>query len=197
MRHMKALIMTGAACSTQSGFALAMTLIMLLILTILGVTAVNMSTLQQKMAGNMQETQVAFQAAESAVREAEAWISAQDPVRPQIIGGTPACTTANSVCDLGIGDTIATQNDNWWVVNAREFGAIKGNPGNPPELVQQGSRDPRYVIEYIQFVPYDPSITPNYQTSPGSMYFRITAHGWGNTPSARALLQTTFVKHYN
>ena len=51
----------------QKGAALAMALVILLILTILGVTAMSTSSLEQKMAGNIQDMTRAFQAAESGV----------------------------------------------------------------------------------------------------------------------------------
>jgi len=46
---------------------LAMALVILLILTILGITAMSTSSLEQKMAGNIQDMTRAFQAAESGV----------------------------------------------------------------------------------------------------------------------------------
>ena len=51
----------------QRGAALVMALVILLILTILGVTAMSTSSLEQKMAGNIQDLTRAFQAAESGV----------------------------------------------------------------------------------------------------------------------------------
>jgi len=175
----------------EGGFALAMTLIMLLVLTILGVTAMNMSSLQQKMAGNMQESQVAFQAAESAVREAEAWLLAR-PAPAPLLAPPTVCTTPTTVCTLGVGDTIESQNEAWWDTNSREFGAA----GGTPDLVKAGSKDPRYVIEYIETHPYSLNQDPNVTYPRGRYYYRISAQGWGNAPSAKALLQTTYVRHY-
>jgi len=58
------------AASQQRGMALIMALVILMILTILGVTAMTTSSLEEKMAGNIQEQTRAFQAAESGVSEA-------------------------------------------------------------------------------------------------------------------------------
>lgn len=49
----------------QRGVALLVSLILLLLLTIIAITAATTSTLQQRMASNAQETNTAFQAAES------------------------------------------------------------------------------------------------------------------------------------
>ncbi len=59
----------------QSGVALVIGLVMLLLLTIIMLSAVQVTLLEEKMAGNMKNTNIAFQAAESALREAEARIS--------------------------------------------------------------------------------------------------------------------------
>lgn len=53
--------------ATQRGVALVMAMIMLLILTLLGVAAMSTATLEEKMAGNIQEQTRAFEAAESGI----------------------------------------------------------------------------------------------------------------------------------
>lgn len=55
---------------TQKGTALIMSMVILLILTILGMAALGTSSLEQKMAGNTQEQNRAFQAAESGLARA-------------------------------------------------------------------------------------------------------------------------------
>lgn len=54
----------------QRGTALVLSLVILVILTILGVTALSTSSLEEKMAGSMQEVTKAFEAAESGVESA-------------------------------------------------------------------------------------------------------------------------------
>lgn len=58
----------------QKGAVLAVSLIFLLILTILGVSSMRSTVLEEKMAGNMRDRSLAFQAAEVALRDAEAFI---------------------------------------------------------------------------------------------------------------------------
>ncbi|OGT19335.1 MAG: hypothetical protein A2V90_04305 [Gammaproteobacteria bacterium RBG_16_57_12] len=53
----------------QRGTALIMSLVILMILTILGVTAMGTATLEERMAGNTQELNKAFQAAESGLTQ--------------------------------------------------------------------------------------------------------------------------------
>lgn len=54
----------------QRGTALIMSLVILMILTILGVTAMSTASLEEKMSGNTQETNKAFEAAESGLNDA-------------------------------------------------------------------------------------------------------------------------------
>jgi len=55
----------------QGGAALMFSLIFLLLLTIIGLTAMQSSTLQERMAGNTRDTNLAFQAAELGLRAGE------------------------------------------------------------------------------------------------------------------------------
>jgi len=55
----------------QEGIALVIALIFLLLLTIIGVTAMNNATVQERMAGNARDRNVAFQVTERTLREAE------------------------------------------------------------------------------------------------------------------------------
>ena len=56
---------------TQSGVVLVISLIILLLLTIIGLSATQTTALEEKMAGNLRDKNLAFQAAESALRIAE------------------------------------------------------------------------------------------------------------------------------
>jgi len=59
----------------QSGSALVIALVFLLLMTLIGVTAMQTTTLQERMAGNERDRNLAFQAAEAALREAEEWVA--------------------------------------------------------------------------------------------------------------------------
>jgi len=62
----------------QQGAALVMSLVILLILTMLGITALSTSSLEEKMAGSMQEVTRALTAAESGIDSALATSGALD-----------------------------------------------------------------------------------------------------------------------
>lgn len=60
----------------QKGVVLIVSLVMLLILTLTGMSGMQMTKLDEKMASNHYEKNIAFQATETALKQAEAWISA-------------------------------------------------------------------------------------------------------------------------
>jgi type IV pilus assembly protein PilX len=55
----------------QEGIVLFMSLVMLLLLTVLGVSSIQTTSLQQRMARNANDGNLAFQAAELALRDGE------------------------------------------------------------------------------------------------------------------------------
>jgi type IV pilus assembly protein PilX len=57
--------------SAQQGVALVVALILLVVITLVGLAAVRGTIIQQKMASNMFDRQIAFQSAEAAMREAQ------------------------------------------------------------------------------------------------------------------------------
>jgi len=79
----------------QSGAILIVSMIILLILTLLGVTAMNTSSLQQRMASNTQEQVHAFQAAETGLNQAFSDNLAYD-ISGTYTGGATATAFAGS-----------------------------------------------------------------------------------------------------
>ena len=61
----------------QRGAALITALLLLVVLTILGISVMQMSRVQEKMAGNTRDINVGFETAEGALRNAEALIRVQ------------------------------------------------------------------------------------------------------------------------
>ncbi len=88
----------------QSGAALITGLIFLVVLTMIGVTAARMSTLEERMSGNMRDRSIAMHAAEMALRDAERDIRSElapgvttNPRRSPVISGI---TGFSETCNL-------------------------------------------------------------------------------------------------
>jgi len=61
----------------QQGAVLVVALIMLLLLTVLGISSMRSTSMQERMAGNLRDESHALQAAEAAMRQGEAAVKAQ------------------------------------------------------------------------------------------------------------------------
>ena len=62
----------------QRGSILIVSLGLLAILSLIGLSGANTTTLEERMSGNFRDQQVAFQAAEAVLADAESWIEAND-----------------------------------------------------------------------------------------------------------------------
>lgn len=167
----------------QQGAVLVIGLIMLLLLTVIGMASIRGTDLQERMAGNARDHNLAFQASEAAVRSAENYLSAAS-IAPYAAG-------AGYHQDL----TGAASPPLWtpadW--NTKEAVKIADN------TLKGISEQPKYVIEQLEI-----SISPGNlgsavdQQSLDSMaereVYRITARGLGGTKDSEALIQTTFIR---
>ena len=59
----------------NTGSVLVISLLILLTLTIMGVTALNTTVMEERMSANTRQRNLAHQAAETAMKEAEQWLS--------------------------------------------------------------------------------------------------------------------------
>ncbi|MGD8589131.1 MAG: PilX N-terminal domain-containing pilus assembly protein, partial [Chromatiales bacterium] len=78
----------------QQGSVLIVSLILLLVMTLLGLSAMQSSLMEETMAGNVKDRNLAFQAAEAALRDADAWLyslprAPQTPEVPETISCEP------------------------------------------------------------------------------------------------------------
>ena len=87
----------------ERGAALVVALVFLLVMTVLGVTSMRTTTLQERMAGNLQDKNLAFQAAEAALREGEEFL--QQATLPPFAGanGLLGSSPYRSTCATGPG----------------------------------------------------------------------------------------------
>ena len=157
-------------CQHQSGAVLAISLIVLLLLTLIGITAAQVTGLEEKMAGNFRDRNLAFQAAESALRAGEEKTSTL-PLCPIVaqVGGYYAHTDAPIITD-GIG-SVWTNPNNYYNYS-----------GQILEQVAKAAQ-PKYIIQCINSIPGPPTL------------FRITARGTGGTTDAVVILQSIYLRN--
>lgn len=172
----------------QSGAALIISLVLLLALTIIGIGSLNKSSLEQRMAGNMGDLNLAFNATETASRGYTLAVTAS-PNHP------PSLANCNGIA----GPCLKTGLDNdwwndpdkrghdWWMANAQiysgDIALVKTNP---------------HVIAESQDFTSD-SLTQGhrYDGSSGVNYYRLTVRGTGLSNNSEAIIQQTLAKRYN
>lgn len=182
----------------QRGTALVVSLVFLLLLTILAVTAVSTSTLEEKMAGNVKDKNLAFQAAEAALVDAELRIRNNTPG-----GFTAACT--GGLCLPAPSSSTPVWNVVDWSngsTTSIPYGSLTG--ANYTAL-GTFAQSPRYIIEDL---PEPPASTSDSSSSgslawdsarrarvaKGGNYYRITARAVGGTPNSQVMVQSIYVK---
>ena len=185
----------------EQGAILIVALMFLVLFTIVGVSTISNTTLEEKMAGNAREQATAFQAAESALRDAE--IDLETGIggggnRDAALGIANTyfdtlCSAAftNGVCTQPVAATPPPYNYQTDIVTAAgwdwtdatktvAYGTYTGATALPGLF-----RQPRYVIEYL-------AEKDDTTTTPPTRYFRISARGWGANANTVVTLQTVY-----
>lgn len=167
----------------QQGATLIVCMIILVVITLLGVGSIQDTTLEEKMAANMKNRNTAFQAAETALRDAEDYLDSiatladfdgtggylgSDDVEPDYFDYTNTWTDANSHSSVNL-----------------------TNPASPP----------RYIIKYFVEKTYEdnsPTVLDHGESIAGQdvTVFKITSLGTGGTDSSRVILQTFYGKKF-
>jgi type IV pilus assembly protein PilX len=174
----------GFHISKNRGIALFISLVLLLVLTIIGVSSVQTTTLETRMARNEHDTLLAFQAAELALRDAENFLE--------------TVVTTAVFSDSGAGGlwTVAGlgERNRWEAPGVWDAGTSVVASSNSGGVV---AAPPRYLIEHVASVIREENayqINDPYSATAADRIevFRITARGVGGTLNAQILLQSTY-----
>lgn len=149
--------------SDQRGVTLIVALIFLAILMLLGVTVAQTSSLEERMAGNTRDRDLAFQSAEAALKDAEADLT-----------GFLANAFNGSTAGLIAFNAATANNATYW--NAYNWAAASQLASTSLDEVAE---QPRYVIEKL----------PDVATT---KRFRVTARGIGSSANTVVILQAGY-----
>jgi len=173
------------ACPTgiahQRGIVIIVSLVILVTITIIAVTSMSTSGLEERMAANHRDREVAFQSAEAALRAGER------EVATGISSGLFDTACTNGLCkgyDCGVGTPCAK----YWLDagiwddanNHRTYAAPFTGLAAPG----------KYIVEFLGFIPTNPRETEGVAGDP--RVYRITAVGTGTSPHSRVMLQSTY-----
>lgn len=170
----------------QRGAALVVSLLILLVMTVIGVSSMQTTILEEKMASNTREREQAFEAAEAALRGAEAFLE-----------GTVAITSPfDTDGSDGLYDDTVQELWNtvtWTAADSREYSDFSST------YATGSSNKPRYIVEHFGTTgtEVDQYNLGNYGAGVGAgevELFRITVRGVGANNSAPVYLQSTYGK---
>ncbi|HEY0661440.1 MAG TPA: PilX N-terminal domain-containing pilus assembly protein [Lysobacter sp.] len=163
----------------QSGVALIVVLILLMVMTLLGLASLRGTLMEERMSANLFDRSLAFQAAESALREAEARLGTAN-----IQGKFPASgNCSDGLCPKPVAADGVKERwqdpKNEYFVKAKSVG----------DLVAQ----PEYFIEYMGDAPAWTFCDSEQPLPPNCMKprYRITARA-GGAGRASVLLQSSY-----
>ena len=200
---------TNAGLQAARGFSLITTLILLVIVTVLGIGASQMVLLSERATRFDRDQQIAFQAAEAALLDAEFDIrgpNSSGTSRVALFTGTDAgnisfleaCAGNGASTGLCTAALVANKpvwyavdfTDNSATARSAEFGQFTGRTFSTGASGIRPERLPRYIIETL------PDQTPGQQASGGNkkVLYRVTAMGFGPRIDTQAVVQMIFRK---
>lgn len=166
---------------TQTGAALIVSLIFLLLMTLLSTSSMRTSTMQERMAGNLRDWTLGFQGAEASLRAAEDFLL-NTAVLPEFN-------------DTGGFYEMSSPNRPVWVGAAQSDGS---GHLTYPDAVPDVAEQPRYYIERLSAIRPAGSSTETGAPVEEIYFFRITAIGYGGAeddggdPLSSTVLSTVY-----
>jgi type IV pilus assembly protein PilX len=176
----------------QRGVILFVALILLVILSLLGVTAARLQTSEERMARNEDNHQMGAQAAEAALRNAEA----------NIAGGAFTALTSNTAGQYTLdwnngpwASLITNWNDPTQTISYSAPATPGVTAGPPLSALPSGVPSPTYIVEQLPAVtiPGDNLACTGYGCPTGTVtVYRVTATGTGADKTTTTTLQSIY-----
>jgi type IV pilus assembly protein PilX len=173
----------------QRGAVLIISLIMLLVLTLLGVSSMRTTILEEKMAGNLRDKNTSFQAAETALRDGEALLE------------TLLATSSFDGTDGRMGSS--DDDPNFFATNTWSDTNATSDPNYVGSIDYSGTMSgvaaqPQYIVKFVKEVVNDTGSLKvgGYGDSGTNSVnnFRVTAKGVGQSESSSTILQAYYGK---
>jgi type IV pilus assembly protein PilX len=194
----------------QKGTALIVSLIILAVVTLLGISGMQSSNTELKLAASMRDRGVAFEAAEAALAVVEVNLANDPPSREKLYSICAGAGCYNKTCEGGLcfegKYSLASSEFECEVVDY--FGTTRrktfwddtalnvwvNTAKHQTVHIDSLKTDVKYIVEFLCFVPRDKDTTfdSGAGKNNGAPLFRITALAEGNAERAAVALQSTY-----
>jgi len=164
----------------ERGAILVTSLLLLLVLTIIGVSVMQMTRMQERMSGNTSDINIAFQGAESGLRGAENKILSF-ATAPSLCTVSP-CTTVYSKNTL---PPLNSKDKTYWNQTATTF--------SDPNIGSEFKEPPQFIIEQLAFIPF----SKEFGETTGRDFYQAAGRSTGASTEAAAVVQSTFARTAN
>ena len=169
----------------QTGAALIVSLMMLLVMTLLGVSAMQTNILEEKMAGSGRDISLSLQAAEAALRDAEAYVET-------IVSPAAAFSgTTDGLYASGSNPDITRDATTWNTALSYSTTATIDNVSTLPKYIIEQTGDIGTGTIDVNLGGYGESSGVGTVKS-----FRVTARGTGGSDNTVTILQAYYAKRY-
>lgn len=199
----------------QSGTALIVSLIILAIVTLLGITGMQSSNTELKLAASQRDRGVAFEAAEAALAIVEKNLADDPPLLNRLYSTCSGSGCFNKTCEGGLcfhGDYLSNYKEyecqvekqnyskatvarkNFWIDSA--INVWSTDTRHQTVEIDNLKTDVKYIVEFLCYVDrdqetvFDPTDEDTWNN--GAPLFRITALAEGNGGRASVALQSTY-----
>ena len=181
--------MTMVNVNKQQGAVLVVSLILLLVMTLLALSAMRSTTLEERMGGNARNQETAFQAAEAVLRAGELSL---------LVYTTEPIASSDGSTDIWVldaPDPDSTNSTAWWKESTRDSAWWATKAEVYTGTLDGVASDPMYLLEAFDFV-RDTLVLGTQQDETGKVFYRVTARATGGNDLARTLLQSTYARRY-
>jgi type IV pilus assembly protein PilX len=178
----------------HSGASLIMVMMILIVVSLLGISGAQIGLMSERGARNDRDMQMAWQAAEAALIDAEFDMTGATATRTDLFDGKnrtaflPGCGTSGT--SAGLCAVTTTGKPAWLTVDFTStaanaptiaFGTFSGRAFKSGNLGVQPAQAPRYIIELVE----DP-------LDKKSVVYRVTAMGFGPRTDIQAMVQMIY-----
>ena len=193
----------------QSGVVLVAALIILVVLTLLGIAAMDTTGIEMKMSNNMRDQQQAFESAEFILTAVENDVIQSAPFTDAELtnsGCSSVMRCFNTTCSAGLGG-YCFNGSGPQLYSSCVLSPPATNPWDDPTLWSTAGKyqtmqiadatNPtkkitvKYIVEFRCYVPADPSTSNIAIAGNNAKLFRITAYATGSANKGRVMLQST------